>query len=34
MQIGQVIETELGYTLTQDDDGIDLPQGTIRVRVS
>tara|TARA_Y100001963_G_scaffold159081_1_gene261224 strand:+ start:518 stop:1534 length:1017 start_codon:yes stop_codon:yes gene_type:complete len=34
MLIGQVIETELGYKLTQDDDGNDLPQGTIKVRVS
>jgi len=34
MQIGQVIETEIGYTLSQDDDGIDLPHGTIKVRVS
>ena len=34
MQIGQVIETEIGYTLSQDDDGIDLPQGTIKVRIS
>jgi len=34
MQIGQVIETEIGYTLSQDDDGVDLPQGTIKVRIS
>jgi hypothetical protein len=34
MQIGQVIETEIGYILSQDDDGIDLPQGTIKVRIS
>jgi len=34
MQIGQVIETEIGYKLSQDDEGNDLPQGTIRVRVS
>ena len=34
MQVAQVIETELGYTLTQDDNGIDLPQGTIKIRLS
>jgi len=34
MQIGQVIENTQGFVLSQDDDGNDLPQGTIRVRVS
>jgi len=34
MQIGQVIENSQGFTLSQDDDGNDLPQGTIKVRVS
>ena len=33
MQIGQVIENSQGFTLSQDDDGNDLPQGTIKVRV-
>jgi len=34
MQIGQVIENTQGFVLSQDDDGNDLPQGTVRVRVS